>query len=51
AITGADLLKWYGESAGPWVKETLDKFECGVLCNEINNEKNQIKWWLGYHEE
>lgn len=40
AITGADLLKWSGESAGPWVKETLDKVECGVLSNEINNEKN-----------
>ncbi len=51
AITGADLLKWSGESAGPWVKETLDKLECGVLSNEINNEKNQIKRWLGYHEE
>ncbi|EAV9911622.1 CCA tRNA nucleotidyltransferase [Listeria monocytogenes] len=51
AITGADLLKWSGESAGPWVKETLDKVECGVLSNEINNEKIQIKRWLGYHEE
>ncbi|HAC3887386.1 TPA_asm: CCA tRNA nucleotidyltransferase [Listeria monocytogenes] len=51
AITGADLLKWSGESAGPWVKETLDKVECGVLSNEINNEKIQIKRWLSYHEE
>ncbi|EJA1065646.1 CCA tRNA nucleotidyltransferase [Listeria monocytogenes] len=51
AITGADLLKWSGESAGPWVKKTLDKVECGVLSNEINNEKIQIKRWLGYHEE
>ncbi|EAA0410849.1 CCA tRNA nucleotidyltransferase [Listeria monocytogenes] len=51
AITGADLLKWSGESAGPWIKETLDKVECGVLSNEINNEKIQIKRWLGYHEE
>ncbi|EAE0295004.1 TPA: CCA tRNA nucleotidyltransferase [Listeria monocytogenes] len=51
AITGADLLKWSGESAGPWVKEALDKVECGVLSNEINNEKIQIKRWLGYHEE
>ncbi|EIO9132916.1 CCA tRNA nucleotidyltransferase [Listeria monocytogenes] len=51
AVTGADLLKWSGESAGPWVKETLDKVECGVLSNEINNEKIQIKRWLGYHEE
>ncbi|EAE5618267.1 CCA tRNA nucleotidyltransferase [Listeria monocytogenes] len=51
AITGADLLKWSGESAGPWVKETLDKVECGVLSNEINNDKIQIKRWLGYHEE
>ncbi|EAC7166874.1 CCA tRNA nucleotidyltransferase [Listeria monocytogenes] len=51
AITGADLLKWSGESAGPWVKETLDKVECGVLSNEINNEKIQIKRWLGYYEE
>ncbi|HEL7477326.1 TPA: CCA tRNA nucleotidyltransferase [Listeria monocytogenes] len=51
AITGADLLIWSGESAGPWVKETLDKVECGVLSNEINNEKIQIKRWLGYHEE
>ncbi|EAC9023165.1 CCA tRNA nucleotidyltransferase [Listeria monocytogenes] len=51
AITGADLLKWSRESAGPWVKETLDKVECGVLSNEINNEKIQIKRWLGYHEE
>ncbi|EAF2519956.1 CCA tRNA nucleotidyltransferase [Listeria monocytogenes] len=51
AITGADLLKWSGESAGPWVKETLDKVECSVLSNEINNEKIQIKRWLGYHEE
>ncbi|EAE2481206.1 CCA tRNA nucleotidyltransferase [Listeria innocua] len=51
AITGADLLKWTGETAGPWVKETLDKVECQVLLGKINNEKNQIKRWLGYHEE
>ncbi|EKY3985783.1 CCA tRNA nucleotidyltransferase [Listeria innocua] len=51
AITGADLLKWTGENAGPWVKETLDKVECQVLLGKINNEKNQIKRWLGYHEE
>ncbi|MBC1337917.1 CCA tRNA nucleotidyltransferase [Listeria innocua] len=51
AITGADLLKWTGENAGPWVKETLDKVECQVLMGKINNEKNQIKRWLGYHEE
>ncbi|MBC2183281.1 CCA tRNA nucleotidyltransferase [Listeria sp. FSL L7-0233] len=51
AITGADLLKWAGASAGPWVKETLDKLECAILSSKINNEKNQIKRWLGYHEE
>ncbi|MBC1807032.1 CCA tRNA nucleotidyltransferase [Listeria sp. FSL L7-0993] len=51
AITGADLLKWSGENAGPWVKETLDKLECAILSSEINNEKNQIKRWLGYHEK
>ncbi|EFR87269.1 CCA-adding enzyme [Listeria marthii FSL S4-120] len=51
AITGADLLKWSGENAGPWVKETLDKLECAILSSEINNEKNQIKRWLGFHEE
>ncbi|MBF2520419.1 CCA tRNA nucleotidyltransferase [Listeria marthii] len=51
AITGADLLKWSGENAGPWVKETLDKLECAILSSEINNEENQIKRWLGFHEE
>ncbi|MBC2329938.1 CCA tRNA nucleotidyltransferase [Listeria swaminathanii] len=51
AISGADLLKWSGENAGPWVKETLDNVERAVLLNEINNEKNQLKRWLGYHEE
>ncbi|MCD2224957.1 CCA tRNA nucleotidyltransferase [Listeria cossartiae] len=51
AISGADLLKWSGENAGPWVKETLDNVERAVLLNETNNEKNQLKRWLGYHEE
>lgn len=51
AITGADLLKWTGETAGPWVKETLDKVECQVLLGKINNEKIRLKRWLGYHEE
>ncbi|MBC1472353.1 CCA tRNA nucleotidyltransferase [Listeria seeligeri] len=51
AITGADLLKWSDEKAGPWMKETLDKIERAVILKEIDNEKNQIRRWLGYHEE
>lgn len=51
AITGADLLKWSNEQAGPWMKETLEKIERAVILEEIDNEKNQIKRWLGYHEE
>lgn len=38
-IIGVDLLKWFGESVGLWVKEMFDKVECGVFFNEINNEK------------
>ncbi|WP_271000400.1 CCA tRNA nucleotidyltransferase [Listeria seeligeri] len=51
AITGADLLKWSDEKAGPWMKETLDKIERAVILKEIDNEKNQIRRWLGYREE
>ncbi|MBC1482412.1 CCA tRNA nucleotidyltransferase [Listeria sp. FSL L7-1509] len=51
AITGADILNWSGKQAGPWMKETLDKIEQAVILKEINNEKNAIKRWLGYHEE
>ncbi|PZG32653.1 CCA tRNA nucleotidyltransferase [Listeria ivanovii] len=51
AITGADLLKWSGEKAGPWMKETLDKIERAVILKEMKNEKNAIRRWLGYHEE
>ncbi|EFR99637.1 CCA-adding enzyme, partial [Listeria seeligeri FSL N1-067] len=51
AITGADLLKWSNEQAGPWLKETLEKIERAVILEEIDNEKNQIRRWLGYHEE
>lgn len=51
ALTGADLLKWSNEQAGPWLKETLEKIERAVILEEIDNEKNQIRRWLGYHEE
>ncbi|CAK21342.1 CCA tRNA nucleotidyltransferase [Listeria welshimeri] len=51
AITGGDLLEWADKSAGPWIKDTLDKVESAVLSQAINNDKKHIKRWLGYHEE
>jgi tRNA nucleotidyltransferase (CCA-adding enzyme) len=46
AITGQELIVWIDRSAGPWVKELLEKIEEAVLLGTIPNAKDSIREWL-----
>ncbi|OIK17105.1 CCA tRNA nucleotidyltransferase [Bacillus sp. MUM 116] len=45
-VTGNDLLGWYNQKAGPWLKDSLLAIERAVVEGKILNEKNKIKEWL-----
>ncbi|WP_462412013.1 CCA tRNA nucleotidyltransferase [Neobacillus sp. Marseille-QA0830] len=45
-VTGSDLIKWYGQSGGPWLKQTLLHIEKAVVEGSVVNEKHRIKEWL-----
>jgi tRNA nucleotidyltransferase (CCA-adding enzyme) len=45
-VTGNDLLSWYDQMGGPWVKEILDQVERALLEEKVTNEKDKIKEWL-----
>ena len=46
AVTGSDLMEWFKQSGGPWVKEKLFKIEQAILDGEVVNKKEEIKEWL-----
>jgi tRNA nucleotidyltransferase (CCA-adding enzyme) len=45
-ITGSDLMNWFDQKGGPWVKEMLLKIEQAILDGEVENKKMKIKEWL-----
>ena len=46
AVTGNDLMEWFQESGGPWIKEKLVSIEKAILAGKVVNEKRKIKEWL-----
>lgn len=46
SVTGQDLMQWYSQSGGPWLKDIILKIENAILTGEINNSKQGIKEWL-----
>ncbi|EKN69582.1 tRNA CCA-pyrophosphorylase [Neobacillus bataviensis LMG 21833] len=46
AVTGSDLMEWFNQQGGPWVKETLLKIEQAVINETVENDKKTIKEWL-----
>ncbi|ANB60400.1 CCA tRNA nucleotidyltransferase [Anoxybacteroides amylolyticum] len=50
AVTGKDIIDWYGGKGGPWVEETLKKLEQAVLAGIVENEKERMKAWLKWNQ-
>lgn len=46
AMTGSDLIDWFGQPGGPWVSEMLEKAERAIVKREVANQKDAIKEWL-----
>ncbi|VEF47990.1 tRNA cytidylyltransferase [Bacillus freudenreichii] len=46
AVTGNDLLSWSDITAGPWMKELLEKIIQAVLNNDVSNDKEEIRRWV-----
>lgn len=46
AVTGKDIIDWYGRKGGPWVEEALRQLEQAVLAGIVENEKERMKAWL-----
>ncbi len=46
AVSGNDLMEWFGRNSGPWLKETILNIEHGILEGKVMNDKRQIKEWL-----
>jgi tRNA nucleotidyltransferase (CCA-adding enzyme) len=45
-VTGNDLMGWFNQPGGPWVKELLFKAEQAIIAGKIVNNKKIIKEWL-----
>lgn len=45
-VSGKDLMNWYNQNGGPWVKEALQKIEKGIIFGKVQNSKEAIKEWL-----
>lgn len=45
-VSGKDLMNWYNQNGGPWVKEVLQKIEMGIVFGRVRNSKDAIKEWL-----
>lgn len=45
-VTGNDLMNWYSQRGGPWLKEMLFTVEKAILAGKVRNHKQQIKEWL-----
>lgn len=50
AVTGKEIIDWYGRKGGPWVEETLRKLEQAVLAGIVENEKERMKAWLKWNQ-
>ncbi len=46
AVTGNDLMEWFQQKGGPWLKETLLKIEYALVTGNVKNDKQKIKEWL-----
>jgi tRNA nucleotidyltransferase (CCA-adding enzyme) len=46
AVTGSDIMLWYNQTGGPWLKDTLIKVEHAIVEGRIDNDKHKIKEWL-----
>jgi len=46
AISGEDLLSWYGKGPGEWVAELISIVEHGVIHKQVENDKLKIREWL-----
>jgi tRNA nucleotidyltransferase (CCA-adding enzyme) len=45
-LTGNDLMDWYNQSGGPWVKDKLLMVEQAIIEGNVSNDKRVIKEWL-----
>lgn len=46
AVTGNDLMVWFEQPGGPWVKEWIVKIEKAILEGQLINRMEDIKEWL-----
>ncbi|MBS4173253.1 CCA tRNA nucleotidyltransferase [Bacillus sp. FJAT-49736] len=46
AVSGTDLMRWFEQSPGPWIKKMLNRIEEAVLLRKVNNNKEAIKGWI-----
>lgn len=46
AVTGQDLMKWFGLQGGPWIEEKLVEVENAVIRGKIDNRNGAIREWL-----
>jgi len=46
AVTGGDLMEWFNQKGGPWLKKTILKIEQAVVDAKVENDKQKIKEWL-----
>ncbi|MBO0958176.1 CCA tRNA nucleotidyltransferase [Neobacillus sp. MM2021_6] len=46
AVSGVDLMAWFNQQGGPWLKETMLEIEQAVINEIVENDKNTIKEWL-----
>ena len=47
-LTGNDLMQWTDTPGGPWIRETIERAEQGVINGLVPNEKTAIREWLGF---
>ncbi|MCA1039829.1 CCA tRNA nucleotidyltransferase [Bacillus infantis] len=45
-VTGNDLIQWFQQPGGPWVKELLGKVEKSIISGRLANKKEEIRGWL-----
>lgn len=45
-VTGSDLMEWYGQQGGPWLKDILMKVERAIVEGKLENNHHRIKEWL-----
>jgi tRNA nucleotidyltransferase (CCA-adding enzyme) len=45
-VNGVELMAWFNQKGGPWLKETLSTIEQAILDRKIVNDKRKIKEWL-----